>query len=87
MTLTSKVRFDGTVIMSAASRLVMIREFNLPTYIDAFGDEELAFRKGFQALLPYVRVNQGSQNDMVQLVWPSACRGTVHVTVRGDKPL
>lgn len=53
LTLTNKVRFDGTVTMDKATRFVVIRGFDLPTYIDAFGDEELAFRKGFQALLSY----------------------------------
>jgi hypothetical protein len=37
--------------------------------------------------MPQVRVNQGAQNKFVQLVWPEACRGTVHVTVRCDKPI
>ncbi|MEC7761772.1 MAG: hypothetical protein VX874_07705 [Pseudomonadota bacterium] len=37
--------------------------------------------------LPYVNVNAGSGNKYVQLVWPQACRGTVHTTIRVDKPL
>ena len=37
--------------------------------------------------MPYVNVNAGSQNKYVQLVWPQACRGTVHTTIRVDKPL
>jgi hypothetical protein len=53
LTLTSKVRFEGTVTMANATRLILIRGFNLTTYIDAFGDEMLAFKKGFQALLNY----------------------------------
>ncbi|RME14851.1 MAG: right-handed parallel beta-helix repeat-containing protein [Alphaproteobacteria bacterium] len=53
LTLQSKVRFDGTLSMDDATRLILIRNFDLPTYVDAFGDEVLAFRKGFQALMNY----------------------------------
>jgi hypothetical protein len=37
--------------------------------------------------MPNVKVNQGAENKFVQLVWPQACRGTVHVTARVDRPL
>lgn len=53
LTMASKMRFDGTVTMDTATRLILIRQFDLPTYIDAFGDEVLAFKKGFQALMNY----------------------------------
>ncbi|HHS94932.1 MAG TPA: right-handed parallel beta-helix repeat-containing protein [Rhodobacterales bacterium] len=53
LTLQSKVRFDGTLVMDDASRLILIRNFDLPTYIDAFGDEVQAFKKGVQALINY----------------------------------
>ncbi|OIP88000.1 MAG: hypothetical protein AUK37_00235 [Rhodobacterales bacterium CG2_30_65_12] len=53
LTLQSKVRFNGTLQMADATRLILVRNFDLPTYIDAFGDEVLAFRKGFQALMNY----------------------------------
>jgi Pectate lyase superfamily protein len=53
LTLQSKMRFDGTLDMDDSARLILIRHFDLPTYIDAFGDEVLAFRKGFQALMNY----------------------------------
>ncbi len=52
-TIDSPVRFEGTLVMPDSARLSLIRNFNLPTYIDAFGDEVLAFRKAFQALLNY----------------------------------
>ncbi len=51
VTFESSVRFQGTVSMAADKLFVLTRNFDLPTYIDAFGDEELAFRKAFQALL------------------------------------
>jgi len=53
LTIDAPVRFEGTVTMADAVRLSCIRNFDLNTYIDAFGDELLAFRKAFQALLNY----------------------------------
>ncbi|SFO90523.1 glycosyl hydrolase family 28-related protein [Tranquillimonas alkanivorans] len=51
VTLEAPVRFQGTVTMPADKRLVLRGGFDLPTYIDAFGDEVAGFRKAFQALL------------------------------------
>jgi hypothetical protein len=34
-------------------RLILRKNFCLPSYIDAFGDEVQAFRKAFQALLNF----------------------------------
>ncbi|MEC7761771.1 MAG: glycosyl hydrolase family 28-related protein [Pseudomonadota bacterium] len=53
LTIQSKVRFDGTVNMPAAAHLALLRNFDLETYIDAFGDEVTGFKKGFQALMNY----------------------------------
>lgn len=47
----SRTRFEGTVTMPTDKILSLTKDFDLPSYIDAFGDEELAFRKAFQALL------------------------------------
>ncbi|MEX0348690.1 MAG: glycosyl hydrolase family 28-related protein [Paracoccaceae bacterium] len=51
LALYSEVEFAGTVTMPTAQTLVLTKNFDLPSYIDAFGNEELAFRKAFQALL------------------------------------
>ncbi|WP_347312580.1 glycosyl hydrolase family 28-related protein [Defluviimonas sp. SAOS-178_SWC] len=51
VTLESKARFEGTVTMPVNRRLSMTRSFDLPSYAAAFGDEELGFKKAFQALL------------------------------------
>lgn len=51
VTLQSRVRFQGTVTMAADKILSLNGSYDLPSYIDAFGDEELGFRKAFQALL------------------------------------
>ncbi|MGR3757580.1 MAG: glycosyl hydrolase family 28-related protein [Tranquillimonas sp.] len=51
LTLTGPARFDGTVSMAADKRLILRRNFDLPAYIDAFGDEVEGFRRAVQALL------------------------------------
>ncbi len=51
VTFQSRVRFEGTVAMPDDKILSLTKNFDLPAYIDAFGDEELAFKKAFQALL------------------------------------
>ncbi|MDP5217366.1 glycosyl hydrolase family 28-related protein [Ruegeria sp. 2205SS24-7] len=51
LALSSEVEFAGTVTMPTAKTLVLTKNFDLPSYIAAFGNEELAFRKAFQALL------------------------------------
>jgi len=51
LAMQSRVTFEGTVTMATDKVLSLRKNFDLPTYIDAFGDEELAFKKAFQALL------------------------------------
>jgi len=36
---------------------------------------------------PYVDIQQGPNNDRVNLRWPAATRGRAVVTVRVDRPL
>ncbi len=51
VTFSTRVRFEGTVVMPTDKYLSLTRNFDLPSYIDAFGNEELAFKKAFQSLL------------------------------------
>ena len=51
VTFDNHVRFEGTLTMPASAILTLAKDFELPSYIDAFGNEEVAFRKAFQALL------------------------------------
>lgn len=51
VTLDSRVQFEGTVTMASDTLFLITKNFDLPHYIDAFGNEELAFKKAFQALL------------------------------------
>ena len=51
VTIDNRIRFEGTITQPADRRVVLRRDFNYQSYVDAFGDEELAFRKAYQALL------------------------------------
>ncbi|WP_422075010.1 glycosyl hydrolase family 28-related protein [Tranquillimonas rosea] len=51
LVLDSAVRFQGRIVQAAEDRFVLRKGFDLAAYADAFGDELLAFRKAFQALL------------------------------------
>lgn len=51
VTFDTHVIFEGNVVMPAEAMLLLRKDFDLPHYIDAFGDEATAFLKGFQALL------------------------------------
>ena len=53
VTLVNRVRFEGKVTMPTDKKLILQKNFDYPTYVDAFGDEELAFKKAYQALLNF----------------------------------
>ena len=53
VTLDNQVHFVGTVIQPADRHLILRKNFDFVTYADAFGDEEQAFKKAFQALLAF----------------------------------
>jgi hypothetical protein len=50
MTFDNPVVFQGTITMPANRRLACTRNYNLETYIAAFGSEEQGFRRALQAL-------------------------------------
>lgn len=53
VTFENRARFEGTVVMPADKRLVLTRNFDLPAYIDAFGDEVTGFKKAIHALFSF----------------------------------
>ena len=53
VTLEYPARFSGTVSMPEDRHLILRRNFDLPTYAAAFGDEILGFRKGVRALMVF----------------------------------
>ena len=50
VTFSNKVRFEGTVVMPSGFRLACTRDYNIDTYVAAFGDEEEGLRRGIQVL-------------------------------------
>lgn len=53
VTFVSRIRFQGTLVMPDNAILQLTQNYNYSTYLDAFGDETLAFKKAFQALLNF----------------------------------
>lgn len=53
MTFENPVQFEGTVTMADANRLVLRRNFDLPSYSTAFGGELAGFKRAVQALFYY----------------------------------
>ncbi len=53
VTFRSRVRFAGTVTLPDDVKLILQKNFDFGSYLDALGNEEQAFRKAFQALLSF----------------------------------
>ncbi len=53
MTFENPVQFEGTVAMADAMRLILRRNFDLPSYSTAFGGELAGFKRALQALFHY----------------------------------
>lgn len=51
--INAPIRFQGVLKTPASTRVVFLRNFDYPTYADAFGDETLGFKKAVQALIGY----------------------------------
>ncbi|MVO17151.1 glycosyl hydrolase family 28-related protein [Parasedimentitalea huanghaiensis] len=51
VSLNHRVVFEGTVTMPTDKMLLLTKDFDLPTYAAAFGEEEMGFKKAFQALI------------------------------------
>jgi len=50
LSINTPARFVGTLTMAADVRLLLLKNYDFPTYADAFGDEHLGFKKALQAL-------------------------------------
>lgn len=59
--ITNPIRFEGTLTMPLTARLTLQQSYNVPTYAEAFGDENLGFQKALQALFTY------SDNNILDL--------------------
>lgn len=51
--MAAPVRFEGKVVMPAANRLALTRNYNLETYTAAFGSEAEGLRRALQALFHF----------------------------------
>lgn len=53
VTITNQIRFEGKLVMPSSAKAIFQKNYDFPTYVDAFADEDAAFRKAFQALLNF----------------------------------
>ena len=53
VTIQNRIRFEGQITQPRANRFILQKDFNYATYVDAFKDEQLAFRKAYQAMLNF----------------------------------
>ncbi|KIN63327.1 hypothetical protein Z946_2197 [Sulfitobacter noctilucicola] len=87
VTIDTPVKFEGRVSMPDNAVLLLRRNFDLPTYIEAFENEEVAFKKAFQALLnnaDHDSLDMGGRkiNITEPLDMQSAVPGTVSYATR-----
>jgi len=78
LTLNAPVRFEGVLVMEAATRLQLTRSYDFPSYAAAFGSEDLGFRKALQALFGFTdHVTLDLKGRRVRLASPVDVRGLV----------
>ena len=53
VTMESRVRFVGRIVQSPVYRFILQQEYDYDSYFAAFKDEELAFKKAYQALINF----------------------------------
>lgn len=53
VTMENPVRFEGRIVQAPDARFILQRNYNYDIYLDAFKDEELAFKKAYQALINF----------------------------------
>jgi hypothetical protein len=53
VTMESPVRFQGRIIQAPEFRFILQRDYDYDTYLAAFQNEELAFKKAYQALINF----------------------------------
>lgn len=53
VTIESRIQFEGRIVQAPDHRFILQQEYNYDTYFKAFQDEELAFKKAYQALINF----------------------------------
>lgn len=71
LTFSNPVKFEGTLVMPDAVRLSCLRNYDLDTYVSAFGAELLGFKKALQALFYFTdHVELNMNGRRVELTEP-----------------
>ncbi|WP_400086007.1 glycosyl hydrolase family 28-related protein [Yoonia sp. R78084] len=53
VTIESRIQFEGRIVQAPEHRFILQKDYNYDTYFKAFQDEELAFKKAYQALINF----------------------------------
>ncbi len=53
VTMQNNTRFEGRIVQAAEYRFILQKGYNFDAYLDAFKDEETAFKKAYQALINF----------------------------------
>ncbi|PXW68793.1 pectate lyase-like protein [Loktanella sp. PT4BL] len=53
VTIESRIQFEGRIVQAPEHRFILQQDYNYDTYFKAFQDEELAFKKAYQALINF----------------------------------
>ncbi len=53
VTMENPVRFQGRIVQAPQNRFILQQDYDYDSYLSAFQDEELAFKKAYQALINF----------------------------------
>ncbi|KQB96919.1 hypothetical protein AL073_07425 [Loktanella sp. 1ANDIMAR09] len=53
VTIDSRIQFEGRIVQAPEHRFILQQDYNYDTYFKAFQDEEVAFKKAYQALINF----------------------------------
>lgn len=53
VTMENPVRFQGRIVQAPENRFILQQDYDYDSYLSAFQDEELAFKKAYQALINF----------------------------------
>jgi hypothetical protein len=53
VTIESRIQFEGRIVQAPEHRFILQQDYNYDTYFKAFQDEEIAFKKAYQALINF----------------------------------
>lgn len=85
-TFDNPVKFEGTLVMPADQRLACTRDYNLNTYIAAFGSELEGFRRALQVLFAFTDHNTLDLNGRrVDLTAPIDVAALAGITEFGQR--